>query len=100
MMWHIVRFDFTDVDDAVREEIEDALMALDDLDVVAWLRLSRDIDEDNVTGLITGFVTEEDLVTYRTHPDHLPVVRAIGALGIAVSSIDMHTDDDVAAMPN
>jgi hypothetical protein len=33
VIWHVVRFDFGDVDDDVREEVEDELRALDRLDV-------------------------------------------------------------------
>lgn len=98
MIWHVVRFDFSGIDPAAREEIEDRLAGLDGIDVVAWLRLARDVDQEHVTGLLTAFATVEDLATYRTHPDHLPVVRDIGALGVGVMRVDVATDD-VADLP-
>lgn len=99
MIWHIVRFDFTGVDAAVREDLEDRLEALGGLDEVAWLRLSRDLDDGQVTGLITGFATYEDLEAYRNHPDHVPVVAAIRESGVATARIDLETDDAVEDLP-
>lgn len=99
MIWHIVRFDFSGIDADTRADIERRLADLDAIDEVAWLRVARDIDDANVTGLMTGFASVEDLDTYRTHPDHLPVVGDIRDLEIAVSRIDIATDDDVTALP-
>lgn len=99
MIWHVVRFDFDGIDPATRAGIEERLAGLGDIDVVAWLRLARDLEQEHVTGLVTIFATVEDLATYRTHPDHLPVVRDIGALGVGVTRFDLSTDDDVADLP-
>lgn len=99
MIWHIVRLDFTGIDPDVRSVIEARLEDLVSLDEVAWLRLARDIDDEDVTGLITCFDTEDDLVAYRSHPDHLPVVHDIRDLGIGATRADVTTDDDVADMP-
>ena len=99
MIWHIVRFDFTGIDADTRRDIEQRLAGLESIDVVGWLRVARDIDDEQVTGLLTGFATVADLDTYRTHPDHVPVVTDISSLGIGISRIDVATSDDVAAMP-
>lgn len=89
MIWHIVTFDMADVDDATRTELEARLAALVDLDVVAWLEVARDVDAPDTTGLLSLFMSYEDLETYRTHPDHLPVVQDIRAHGIPVSRLDV-----------
>ena len=99
MIWHIVRFDFTGIDDAVRDDIESQLAALDGLDEVAWLRLGHDVEDPHVTGLITAFRTADDLEAYRVHPEHVPVVAAIQAADVAVTRIDMETDDDPDDLP-
>ena len=100
MIWHIVRLDFTGIDPEVRSAIETRLEALVDIEEVAWLRLARDIDDEVVTGLLTGFASEDDLATYRTHPDHLPVVHDIRDLGVGLARFDIATHDDVTAMPS
>lgn len=98
MIWHIVRFDFADIDDAVRDDLEEQLRGLDALDCVGFLRLGRDPDQPTVTGLLTGFADAGELDAYRTHPDHLPVVEAIRSVGVAVSRVDVETDDDLAVL--
>jgi hypothetical protein len=99
VIWHIVRFDFTGVDGALRDDIEGRLRTLTSIDEVAFLRLARDIADDQVTGLITGFATIEDLDTYRVHPEHLPVVAAIREAGVATTRLDVPSDDDPAVLP-
>lgn len=99
MIWHIVRFDFTGIDADDRRDIEHRLAGLDAIDVVGWLRVARDIDDEHVTGLLTVFATVEDLETYRTHPEHVPVVTDIATLGVGITRIDMATDDQVEALP-
>lgn len=89
MIWHIVTFDMGAVDDTTRTEIEARLAALADLDVVVWLEVARDVDTSSTTGLLSVFHSYDDLETYRTHPDHLPVVEDIGSLGIPVSRLDV-----------
>lgn len=98
MIWHIVRFDFAGIDDAVRADLEDQLRGLDDLDCVGFLRVGRDIEQSTVTGLLTGFADAGALDEYRTHPDHLPVVDAIREAGVATTRIDVETADDLAAL--
>jgi hypothetical protein len=99
MIWHVVRFDFAGVDDATRAEVEASLAALDGLDEVAWLRVGRDLEEPTVTGLLTAFADEQALAAYRVHPRHVPVVQRIRELGVAVTRLDVTTDDDPAALP-
>lgn len=98
MIWHIVRFDFAGIADDVRTDLEAQLRDLDDLDCVGFLRLGRDLEQSTVTGLLTGFADAGELDTYRTHPDHLPVVEAIREAGVAVTRIDVETDDDLAVL--
>lgn len=99
MIWHVVRFDFADVDDEVRAEVEAGLEGLAEIAQVAWLRVGRDTEQPTVTGLMVGLRSEEDLATYRTHPDHVPVVERIRDLGVAASRFDIETADDPAALP-
>jgi hypothetical protein len=99
VIWHVVRFDFTGIDETERAEVETELEALEGLDEVAWLRLGRDVDDPMVTGLLTGFVDQTALETYRTHPDHVPVVERIRALQVATVRLDVATDDTVDALP-
>jgi hypothetical protein len=98
VIWHIVRFDFAGIADDVRDDLERQLLGLDELDCVGFLRVARDVEEPSVTGLVTGFGTADDLATYRTHPDHVPVVEAIRDAGVAVSRRDVETADDVPAL--
>jgi quinol monooxygenase YgiN len=99
VIWHVVRFDFTGVDEDERTEVEADLRALSAIGEVAWLRVGRDLDDPRVTGLLTAFADEAALDTYRTHPDHEPVVERIRALGLATVRLDLATDDAVDALP-
>ncbi len=99
MIWHLVRFDFGTVDETVRRELEADLAALATIDEVAWLRVGRDVEDPSITGLMTAFADPEALDTYRVHPDHIPVVERIRALGIPVVRLDLHTDDDPEQLP-
>lgn len=99
MIWHIVRFDMTHLDETVRREVEAALGGLDALDEVRWLRVARDIEDPGVTGLITVFDDVDALASYRVHPDHLPVVERIRELGIGATRLDLATDDASADLP-
>lgn len=99
MIWHIVRFDFSGTDDDVRRDLEERLAGLVELEEVAWLRVARDVSEPAVTGYISVFRSAEDLETYRTHPDHVPVVEAIRDAGVAAVRVDVETGDDPADLP-
>ncbi len=99
MIWHIVRLDFTGIDEADRQDLEDRLAALISIDEVAWLRLARDVEEPTVTGLITAFDTVEDLAAYRVHPHHIPVVERIRELGLGTARLDLATDDHPLELP-
>lgn len=99
MIWHLVRFDFGTVAASTRLEVEADLAALVSIDEVAWLRVGRDIEDPAITGLMTAFADREALDTYRVHPDHVPVVERIRALGIPVVRLDLHTDDDPERLP-
>jgi hypothetical protein len=99
VIWHIVRFDMTDLDEAVRREVEASLAGLESLDEVRWLRVNRDVEDPNVTGLITVFDDVDALARYRVHPDHVPVVARIGELGIGTTRLDIATDDASADLP-
>lgn len=99
MIWHVVHFDFTGVDDAVRCDIEQQLADLADIPEVAWLRVGRDIDQPQVTGLLTAFASDADLQTYRTHDAHVPVVEAVKAVGVTPVRFDIEAMDDPASLP-
>jgi hypothetical protein len=99
VIWHVVRFDCTEVDEETRQELEASLAALADLDDVAWLRVARDVEEPTVTGLLTGFADVEALTRYRVHPEHVPVVERIKALGIPTVRLDIATDDEPSDLP-
>lgn len=99
MIWHIVRFDMTHLDETVRREVEAALEGLDALDEVRWLRVARDIEEPGVTGLLTIFDDVDALASYRVHPDHVPVVERIRELGISATRLDIATDDAADDLP-
>lgn len=100
MIWHVVRFDFADVDDGVRSEIEHDLQQLaTGIDEVRWLRVARDVEEPAVTGLITVFADEADLATYRDHPEHRPVVQRIRDAGVGTVRMDLETADDPGGLP-
>lgn len=89
MIWHIVSFDMSGVDDATQIELEQRLAALAQLDVVAWLEVARDVDVPTRTGLLSAFETIADLEAYRHHPEHVPVVDSLRDLGIPVSRVDI-----------
>jgi hypothetical protein len=94
VIWHVVRFELGGLDDPTRREVEAGLAGLADLDVVAFLRTSRDVEDPDVTGLVVGLADEAALAAYRDHPDHLPVVRRVRELGVPVTRLDLATDDD------
>jgi hypothetical protein len=99
VIWHIVRFDMGHLDDVERSQLEGALETLADLDEVRWLRVARDVDDPAVTGLITVFDDYEALERYRTHPQHVPVVKRIGDHGVTATRLDIATGDDPADLP-
>ncbi len=99
MIWHVVRFDCDEVDEDTRRDLEAALAALARLDEVAWLRVARDVEDPTVTGLLTVFADADALARYRVHPEHVPVVERIRALGIPTVRLDVATDDAVADLP-
>ena len=94
MFWHIVRFDFTGVDEATRTDIEDQLAGLDALDEVAFLRIGHDVTDAEVTAFVTGFADRDGYEAYRVHPDHVPVVMAIDMAEVNATRIDFETDDE------
>jgi len=89
VIWHIVRFDLSSLDEPTRIEIERDLADLVRLDVVAWLEVARDLDTPGITGLLSLFASYEDLEAYRVHPQHVPVVERIRELGIPVTRLDV-----------
>ena len=95
MFWHIVRFDFTGVDEATRTDIEDQLAGLESIEEVAWLRVGHDVTDGDVTAFVTGFATRDDYEAYRVHPEHVPVVMAIDTAEVAATRIDVETEDEV-----
>lgn len=99
MIWHVVRFDMTEVEEGTRREVEGALAALEAIEEVAWLRVARDVEEPTVTGLLTVFSDVDALARYRVHPEHVPVVERIRGLGIPAVRLDIATDDDPADLP-
>ena len=99
MIWHVVRFDCSEVEEGTRREVEAALAGLAELEEVAWLRVARDVEEPTITGLITVFTDVDALARYRVHPEHVPVVERIRALGIPAVRLDIATDDDPADLP-
>ncbi len=99
MIWHVVRFDCTDLDESTRQELESSLAALSALHEVAWLRVARDVEEPTVTGLLTVFADVEALTRYRVHPEHVPVVERIRALGVPTVRLDIATDDEPSDLP-
>lgn len=99
MIWHVVRFDCTDLDESTRRELESALAGLAALDEVAWLRVARDVEEPTVTGLLTVFADVDALTRYRVHPEHLPVVERIRSLGLPTVRLDIATDDEPSDLP-
>lgn len=96
MIWHVVRFDFSGVDEPTRRDIEERLAGLVAIPEVAWLRVGRDLKEPAVTGLLTAFEDRDALERYRVHPDHVPVVEAIRVAGVGVTRLDLVTDDEQA----
>lgn len=92
MIWHIVRFDLSSLDDETRAGLEQQLADLTRLDEVAWLTVARDLDAPEVTGLVTLFASYEDLEAYRVHPQHVPVLERIRSLGIPVTRLDIEAD--------
>lgn len=99
MIWHVVRLDCTEVDEDTRRDLEASLAGLAQLDEVAWLRVARDVEDPEVTGLLTVFADADALARYRVHPEHVPIVERIRSLSIPTVRLDVATDDAVADLP-
>lgn len=99
MIWHVVRLDCAEVDEDTRRDLEASIAELARLDEVAWLRVARDVEDPEVTGLLTAFADADALARYRVHPEHVPVVERIRSLGIPTVRLDLATDDAVADLP-
>lgn len=97
MIWHIVRFDLSSLEPGDRRDFEASLEALADLDVVAWLRVARDIEDPDITGLLTGFADADALAAYRVDPQHAVVLDRIRELELPAWRLDVATDDDPAS---
>src|SRR5690606_272319 len=67
MILHSVRIDCSGVAEDDRRELEEGLAALADIDVVAWLRVGRDIVDPHITGLLTVHEDAAALEAYRVH---------------------------------
>jgi hypothetical protein len=89
VIWHIVSFDMSALDEALRVELEQQLAELQHLEEVAWLAVARDIDQPGTTGLLSLFASYADLEAYRVHPQHVPVVQRIRELGVPVARLDV-----------
>lgn len=91
MLWHIVRFRFSPtVDDGSRQALEDDLARLGDvIDEVVWLAVARDVEDPDVTGLLTLFADAQALAVYRDHPEHTPVVERARALCDDIVRLDV-----------
>lgn len=91
MLWHVVRFRFPeDVDPEARASLERDLAALGDaIDEIAWLAVERDIEDPQVTGLLSGFAGEAELAVYRDHPAHVPVAARARQLAEEVHRLDV-----------
>lgn len=91
MLWHVVRFRFPEgVDPDARLALERDLAHLATaIDEVAWLAVGRDLEDPRVTGLLSGFESEADLVTYRDHPAHVPVVARARELCDEIHRLDV-----------
>jgi hypothetical protein len=99
VIWHVVRLDCSDLEESTRQELESSLQALATLDEVAWLRVARDVEEPTVTGLLTVFADVDALTRYRVHPEHVPVVEHIRALGVPTVRLDIATDGEPSDLP-
>jgi len=100
VLWHIVRFRFPDDGDpTARTALEEQLAGLHTIPEVRLLRVARDIDDPQVTGLLTGFDDEAGLAVYRDHPDHVPVVARARELCESITRLDIATDDPSDALP-
>ena len=99
MIVHSVRIDCSGVSEDDRRELEQGIAALASLDVVAWLRVGRDIAEPHVTGLLTVHEDAAALEAYRVHPDHQPTLARLKRLGVGVTRFDIETDDDPSRLP-
>jgi hypothetical protein len=98
VIWHLVRFDCSGIDGEARRAFEASLESLAELDEVAWLRVGRDLEDPNVTGLLTGFVDVDALAAYRVDPRHQVVLDRIRELGLPTWRLDVATDDDPARL--
>ncbi|MEX0835403.1 MAG: Dabb family protein [Nitriliruptor sp.] len=94
MIWHVVRFDLGGLEEPVRADLEQMLSGLADLDVVAFLRTGRDVQDPAITGLLVGLADEAALAAYRDHPGHQPVVQRIRELDVPRVAVDIRSDDD------
>ena len=93
MIWHIVRFDMSDLDESTRASLDADLAALERLDCVEQLHVGPDLAEPHITGLVSAFANEAALDAYRVHPDHLPVVERVRSLRIPAVRLDIAADD-------
>ena len=91
MLWHIVRFRFpVDVDESTRAELEVALAGLDEhIGEVDYLAVGRDLDDPQVTGLVSAFADAAALAVYRDHPAHVPVVARARELCEEIQRLDV-----------
>jgi hypothetical protein len=91
MLWHIVRFRFPPtVDDATRRALERDLARLGEvIDEVQWLAVARDVEDTDVTGLLTLFADEDALGSYRVHPEHTPIVERARRLCDEITRLDV-----------
>jgi hypothetical protein len=93
VIWHIVRFDMSSLDEDTRASLDADLAALDRLDCVDQLHVGPDLAEPHITGLVSAFADEEALDAYRVHPDHLPVVERVRSLNIPAVRLDIAADE-------
>lgn len=99
MLWHLARFDMSSLDDETREDLEDQMLGLAEIEDVAFLRVAHDVNEPNVTVFLSVFEDLAGFRRYEAHPIHIPVLTRCQQLNLPVVHLDFPTDDDVADLP-
>jgi hypothetical protein len=97
MFFHVVRFDFTHLDEQQRQDLERQMFEFLKVPSVVAVRVGPDPYREGFTNMICAIERPEDLPTFRAHPIHDAFGVSIRAANVPPREIiDLETADDAS----
>jgi Stress responsive A/B Barrel Domain len=92
MLWHMIRFDCSELSDADRAEVLGFFQAFDSLPHTSAVRFGDDPERAGWVTLLVLFNEQAELALYRAHPIHVEFVKLAARLKLRSAGVDLLTD--------